>query len=436
MYAPNLVDLQNVETMKESYRVSLAIVFWLAVFCGVVYTAVVVLSDEDVSTMSRSEAYAEADALPMEDVGLDQDHLSYIGDVVAEHLERGTMPGAVVAVVRGGKLAYIEAFGYRTMEQSEPMTLDTRFDVASLTKPVVTATAIMQLVERGEVTLNQRVSSIVPDFEAWTEEGSRDSVHITIKHLLTHTSGLPAYVAVERLHRDYDEVGREQLLDHICHVERLSEPGLESRYSCLNYILLGAIVERITGESLASYAEANIFEPLGMRSSCFVPTEEQALECAPTSAFEATPQLMGVVHDPLAREAMDGISGNAGLFTTAEDLARYAMMLLSGGAVDGVRVLSPACCNLLFSTPEGEAYASRTLAWERLSSGFNGAGVLVAEGSTLYHTGATGTSIVIDQDHDLAIIILTNRTAGLGTGADIHNLRARINAIVSASLRD
>ena len=211
--------------------------------------------------------------------------------------------------------------------------------------------------------------------------------------------------------------------------ERMGAPRTMCKYSCLNYILLGEIVERLTGVSLAEYATQNIFAPLQMTNTCFTPNEEYALLCVPTSAVGADEELRGVVNDPLARELMAGVSGNAGLFSTAEDLAVYVAMLLNGGEWQGERVLTSRAVEMLFTVPEG-VETTRTMAWDRLSSNFEA--LEEGEVGSIYvHTGATGTSIHIDRAQRMAIIILTNRTHAEGAASDIKELRRSIATIVS-----
>ena len=367
-------------------------------------------------------------------VGLDARHLGYIADKVEQYIANGSTEGAVVAVVRDGKLAYIEAFGNRE-RGGEAMTIDTRFDLASLTKPVVVSTAIMQLVERGDLRLEERVCNIIPEFKDFVDPKTKKTHHATIRDLMSHSSGLRAYVALSRLEADYPnaEIDKSVLLDYIAHSERLGAPGTISTYSCLNYILLGEIVERRTGLPLDVYAEQYIFEPLMMEATGYTPDAECTLLTAPTSPVGAEEELRGVVNDPLARVAMDGVSGNAGLFSTAEDLAIYCAMLLNRGEWNGVKILTPKAVGKLFEEAECEG-STRAMAWDRLTSDFE----LFEEGdeSAIYvHTGATGTSIHLDLEHSMAIIILTNRTHVEGAASDIKELRRSIATIVSYAVK-
>lgn len=418
--------------MKENTRVSLSIAVWVGLFIAFITVGIYGIShvaqDKEAAMPIVEERITR---VTPDSVGLDGHDLERIAPLVNGYVERGAIPGAVVAVVRGDKLAYIEAFGSRG--EGIAMTEDARFDLASLTKPVVVATAVMQLVERGELRLSERVDGIIADFEGWCDEEGKEH-NTTILDLMTHTSKLPAYVSLERLQREYPDsmtLEREELMDYIAHCERvLPEVEGTSNYSCLNYIALGAIVESVADMSLVEYAECNIFEPLTMHNSCFKPTEEYATLCAPTA--EA---LRGIVHDPLAREVMGGISGNAGLFSTAEDMAIYAAMLLGGGTWRGVEVLSPLAVEAMFEIPYDYEAAERTIGWRAARSVYVAAGDLLAGENTIVHTGATGTSVVVNREHNIAIIILTNRTAGTATATDIHDLRSKICNIVAAAIK-
>lgn len=421
--------------MKENIRVALSIVVWVAVLAGFglmgIYGFMRIDREEATEDVAVEAELSHIERVAPAAVGMDSCALWCIGGLVEGYVERGAIPGAVVAVVRGDKLAYMEAFGERCC--GEPMGVDARFDLASLTKPVVVATAMMQLVERGELRLSERVKSHIAGFEGWRDEEDK-SHDITLRDLMTHTSKLPPYVALERLGREYADstaIGREELVDYMAHCEReLTEEGT-SRYSCLNYIALGVIIERVTGISLDEYARRNIFEPLAMEHTRYVPDEAYAALCAPTSEG-----LCGVVHDPLAREVMAGVSGNAGLFSTAEDMAVFAAMMLGGGEFHGVRLLSPLSVDALFSVPRGLEAAGRTMGWKRAADGFAAAGDLLTGDGVIVHTGATGTSMVIDRERDVAVVILTNRTAGSATASDIFDLRSKVCNVVAAAISE
>lgn len=422
--------------MKEKTRVSLGIMMWVGValcFAAAGVHALVNGVDNSSDIVEAELLVSHVEHVAPDEVALDAHNLAYIAPKVEQYIAMGATDGAVVAVVRDGKIAYLEAFGNRERD-GEAMTVDTRFDLASLTKPVAVATAVMQLVERGDLRLEERVSSIIPEFEDYTDPKTAEVHYATIGDLMSHSSGLRPYVALSRLVEDYpdSEFNESLLLEYIAHSERLGVPGTVCKYSCLNYILLGEIIERRTGMSLDEYAEQNIFAPLQMTATCFTPDAEYAMLTAPTSPVGADVELRGVVNDPLARELMAGVSGNAGLFSTAEDLAIYAAMLLNGGEWNGARILSQRAVEVLFTPAECEK-STRTMAWERLSSNFEEYDP-EAESAIYVHTGATGTSIHFDLEHNMAIIILTNRTHVEGAASDIRELRRSIATIVEYSV--
>lgn len=417
--------------MKEKIRVALGITIWgIVAICflgaGIHFFATngfPTFEDEAATTTTIVRDTPES-------VGIDSRHLANIETTVERHIAMGTTEGAVVAIVRSDKLVYLEAFG-NIEHEGEVMRFDTRFDLASLTKPVATATSVMQLVERGMLRLDEHVSDIISEFKDYVDPETDETLYVTVGHLMSHTSGLRPYVALERLKEEYpsaERLDRSVMLDYIAHSERLDAPDSVCRYSCLNYILLGEIVERRTGFPLDVYAETNIFQPLGMDNTCFTPDEEYRALCAPTSPWDGEMELRGVVHDPLAREVMGGVSGNAGLFSTAEDLAIYAAMLLNGGEWNGVKILTPTSVEVLFSRPNDEFM--RTMAWEQLEAEYP------TSVATYNHNGATGTNIVIDRERDMAIIILTNRTHANNKAGDITDLRSSIRAIVTYALTE
>lgn len=426
--------------MKENTRVTLGIVLWVCIALSFATAGVYALvKSGNKSEGSEGESVVVETSLSNieyvapESVGLDSRNLGYIERKVEQYITMGATDGAVVAVVRDGKIAYLEAFGNRE-RGGEAMTSDTRFDLASLTKPVAVATAVMQLVERGDLRLEERVCNIIPEFEDYKDSKTKEVHYATIGDLMSHSSGIRPYVALSRLDEDYPgrEFNESLLLEYIAHSERLGAPGTICKYSCLNYILLGEIIERRTGMSLDEYTKQNIFEPLQMKATCFTPDEEYAVLTAPTSPVGAETELRGVVNDPLARELMAGVSGNAGLFSTAEDLAIYCAMLLNGGEWQGVKILSQRAVEELFIPAECDG-STRTMAWERLSSDFEVYDP-DKESSIYVHTGATGTSIHLDLEHNMALIILTNRTHVEGAASDIRDLRRSIATIVEYSV--
>jgi CubicO group peptidase (beta-lactamase class C family) len=249
-----------------------------------------------------------------ESVGMDSGHLARIDAIVAEGLAEKRMPGCVVCIGRGGKIVMLKTYGNKQLEPSElPMTTDTLFDMASITKPVATATSVMLLVERGQLKLGQRVSSLIPEFAA------NDKDQITIFDLLTHQSGLLPDNAV----KDYEK-GREEAVKNICELKLQAPTGTRFIYSDVNFILLGEIVRRISGKSVHEFSQENIFKPLGMTETGYLPGDALKKRAAPTEKREKGDEkfIQGDVHDPRAY-LLGGVAGHAGLFSTAEDLAVY-----------------------------------------------------------------------------------------------------------------
>ena len=424
--------------MKESRRVSMSIFLWVVVAVGFIFVGAYAFSRMPMKATAHDLAHYEQ-LLPVaspESVDMDSRRLARIDTIVERYVAEEAIPGAVVGVMRHGKVVYRKAFGKRqVVAADEDMTLDTRFDLASLTKPVAVATSVMQLVERGDITLGDRVDKYIPKFRGWaTKESPRDTVNIRIADLLTHTSGLPAYVSLKRLKTTYPKAEfpcRDSVIHYIASCDRVATARTAKLYSCLNYITLAYIVEQVTGMPIDEYAETNIFRPLGMYNTCYMPSDEYSALVAPTMS-EGGATLRGAVHDPLAREGMGGVSGNAGLFSTLDDLMIYASMLLNDGAWGGVEILAPRTARAMMMRPRGYEAFNRTLGWEHFDTCSQTGGDLLS-GSTIGHTGATGTSIVIDPENDLIIVMLTNR-AHITKERFPLDFRSKIATVVGASL--
>lgn len=425
--------------MKESRRVSMSIFLWVVVAVGFIFAGAYAFSRMPMKATAHDLAHYEQ-LLPVassESVDMDSRRLARIDTIVERYVAEEAIPGAVVGVMRHGKVVYRKAFGKRqVVAADEDMTLDTRFDLASLTKPVAVATSVMQLVERGDITLGDRVDKYIPKFRGWaTKESPRDTVNIRIVDLLTHTSGLPAYVSLKRLKTTYPKAEfpcRDSVIHYIASCDRVATARTAKLYSCLNYITLAYIVEQVTGMPIDEYAETNIFKPLGMYNTCYMPSDEYSALVAPTMS-EGGATLRGAVHDPLAREGMGGVSGNAGLFSTLDDLMIYASMLLNDGAWGGVEILAPRTARAMMMRPRGYEAFNRTLGWEHYDTCSQTGGDLLS-GSTIGHTGATGTSIVIDPENDLIIVMLTNR-AHITDKRFPLEFRSKIATVVGAALR-
>lgn len=358
-----------------------------------------------------------------EEVGLDPVALERAFDVVREVVGdgEGEIPGAVCAVVHRGKVVGPRAFGLAVRTPVRiPATPLTVFDLASLTKVVATLPSILVLMEMGKLRLDDRVALFLPDFAANGKES------ITIRHLLTHTSGLPAHVKFYEMGLD-----RAGIVRKICEMEA-SSPGEHVVYSDLGFIILGEIVERITGKRLDEFARENIWRPLGMNDTCFLPGESSRHRIAATEYRADLKKLMwGEVHDENAY-AMGGIAGHAGLFSTITDLARYALMWLGEGEFGSVRVLSRSTVRLAIKEHVNKE-DRRGLGWALKSQTFSSAGDLLSDAS-FGHTGFTGTSLWCDPETQTAIILLTNRVHAGRAGTAIIELRPRFANAVAAAI--
>ena len=354
-----------------------------------------------------------------------------IAPVVEGAIARRELPGAVVLVGRGDDTIYHHAFGDRAVEPArEAMTEDTIFDVASLTKVVATTTSVMQLVEQGSIRLNDRVTQFIPEF------GKNGKSDITIRQLLTHTSGLAPDLPLEVEFNGSDEAIRRAI-----ELPPGAPPGQRFIYSDINFFVLGDIVRRVSGERIDRYASEHVFVPLGMRDTMFLPPESLRPRIAPTERCRpvawpcgdaSVAFLRGVVHDPTARR-MDGVAGHAGVFSTAADLSKFCRMLLAGGRLGSVRVLSPATVAAMTSpaTPIGMKDV-RGLGWDLDSTYSSNRGDLFPFGS-FGHTGFTGTSLWLDPRSQSYVIFLSNRVHPDGKG-DVTPLRGRVATIAAAAV--
>jgi CubicO group peptidase (beta-lactamase class C family) len=337
--------------------------------------------------------------------------------VVKAEIAKGSFPGAVVLIGRDENILYEKAFGHQAIQPRRvPMRTDTVFDLASLTKPVATAPAVMLLADRGKIDINDYAAKYLP---AFASEGKQ---HVRISHLLTHTSGLPAYTNADSLAEQFGSPCPHRVIDKICSLKALSEPGREFRYSCLGYITLARIVEIVASTTIDQFTQANIFTPLKMSRTTYNPPDSWKHNIAATEILDAGP-LRGTVHDPLAR-LMDGKSGNAGLFSTARDLSLYCRMLLNSGTLNGTTVLSPEAVAML-TRPRSHGRAcgfdlESTYAWIKGSH---------APPEAFCHSGYTGTSIVCDPTTKTYIIILTNRPHPRDNGST-KTVRTKIADIV------
>jgi uncharacterized protein YbbC (DUF1343 family)/CubicO group peptidase (beta-lactamase class C family) len=341
--------------------------------------------------------------------------------VVREAITADQIPGAVLQIGHKGRTLHAKAYGFRSLETRELMTLDTIFDVASLTKVIATTSAVMKLFEDGKLRLNARVTEYLPDFQGGNSE-------ITVRQLLTHFSGLRPDVDLEPAWSGYETGIRLALVD-----KPVAPPGARFIYSDINFILLGEIVRKLSGRPLPDYVRDKVFLPLGMRSTMFKPPSALRRRIAPTERLSGERRsLRGVVHDPTTR-FMNGIAGHAGLFTTAADLARFAEMMLGMGKRGAVRVFQPAT-TLKFTTPQSppDQAILRGLGWDIESNFSANRGELFPVGS-YGHSGFTGTSLWIDPKTGTYVILLSNSVHPRRRPA-ITGLRARVATVTAAAL--
>src|ERR1700723_329202 len=336
--------------------------------------------------------------------------------IVDKAVAEGNIPGAVLLVGHNGKIVHRRAFGARSLEPArEPMTVDTVFDLASLTKCIATATSIMKLVEEGRIRLGDPVATYLPEF---AQNGKKD---ITIRDLLTPYSGLAPDLDLKAAWS-----GREMAYKMAMSEKPINPPGSQFVYSDINFETLGFLVEKISGQALNEYASANIFVPLGMKHTRFLPPKEWVPRIAPTQYDEQGQMLRGVVHDPTARR-MGGVAGHAGLFSTADDMALFAEDLLSGFTV----LSRPAVDKMTSPEQPPTATALRGLGWDIDSPFSTNRGELLPVGS-FRHTWFTATSLWIDPVTDTYIILLTNAVHPRG-GKSTVSLRSKVaTAVVEA----
>jgi uncharacterized protein YbbC (DUF1343 family)/CubicO group peptidase (beta-lactamase class C family) len=313
----------------------------------------------------------------------------------AESFQKQDCVGAVVLIIKQNELLYREAHGQKVVRpEALPMTADTIFDMASLTKPVATASSIMLLVEQGKLQLSDKVAKHWPEF---AQNGKAD---VSVEQCLLHTTGLTA----DNLEKDYHD-GKKLAFERIAALKLLDPPGTRFRYSDVGFLVLGSLVERVSGTPLDEFAKKHIFEPLKMTDTGFNPKVGDT-RIAPTGNRNKQP-IIGQVHDPRAF-GIGGVAGHAGLFSTADDLSRFAKMLVNHGELDGVRIFKPETVKL-YTEPRPVPGGLRSRGWD-VDTGFSSPrGEYLPKGENYGHTGFTGTSIWIDPPTKTAIIVLTSR---------------------------
>ena len=385
--------------------------------------------------------------------GMNPVKLAQVDRVVNDAITAKEIPGAVLSVVRGNDIVYLKAYGNKSVVPTvEPMTTETLFDLASVSKCVGTTLAFMQLIENGYVRLTDNVDRYIPDFKPWKDPESGETVDITIRDLLSHSSGLTPYINADTFVKEYGGNNPEKMEWYIAtQVKRNFRPGTDFMYSCLNFVTLQRILERVTGEKLYEYAQRNVFDVLGLTHTCYFPliytpavsnSAELAGLCAPTEVQADGKPLVAQVHDPMARMIMGGNSGNAGVFSNAEDLSVICAAIMNGGclvdkkgnSLESTRILSPATVRLMTTIPsQNDPSVGRALGWDKKSSHSGLRGDLFNPETTIMHTGYTGTSVVIDTESKTAVILLTHRVHPEDKGG-VGRLRALVANIVAGSI--
>jgi uncharacterized protein YbbC (DUF1343 family)/CubicO group peptidase (beta-lactamase class C family) len=377
-----------------------------------------VLVELSFSTMATTgkEAYSP--------LSLQEKQLAPIGEIIEKAIRTNKITGAVILIGNQDKVIYRKAFGHRAIFPKKlPMTVDTIFDLSSLTKVIATTTALMQLVEKGKLSLEDPVADYWPDFRA------NGKGHITVRELLTHYSGLRPDLDLNKKWSGYNTA-----LKKIIAEKTVSPPGTRFIYSDINFIILGELVHRISGQPLDVYCSEHIFKLLGMKDTVFKPSPALYNRIASTQYKHLSRKMLpGEVHDPIAFR-MGGVAGHAGLFSTADDLSIFAQMLLNGGKIKNAKILSPLTVEKM-TTPQSppNKIKLRGLGWDIDSPFSSNRGELFPVGS-YGHTGFTGTSIWIDPVTRTYAIILTNRIHQDSGQDEVKHLRAEVSTIVAAAL--
>lgn len=369
----------------------------------------------------RKEARAEA----ARRMGMRPEGVEAALRLIDDEIDRGEIPGGVAVVSRRGfAVRYAAGLAVDYGGIRVPAAEDTIYDCASLTKVVVTLPLVLKLIERGRVTLSDPVARHVPEFAAGGKEA------VTVGQLLTHTSGLMAFT-------DMHSHGwtPERILAFVMEQRLEYEPGTQVVYSDMGYIALGRLIERLTGLPLPEAARRDIFEPLGLVESEYVPADQRKPRIAATEhyAYESGPRI-GIVHDENA-SAMGGVSGHAGLFATAGDLARYADAWLAAYRGKPTPLLSPAAARAAARSHTATlASGNRGLGWALRGDKFDASGDLLGAAS-FGHTGYTGTSLYVDPELGLTAVLLTNRVH-YGRSKSVVRLRAAFHNAIAAAVTD
>ncbi len=356
-----------------------------------------------------------------EEQGMDSERLRIIAEVLEEERQEGAYPGAVCAVSRGGKPVFLHCCGSLSPTRDAPVTPGTIFDMASVTKPMTAALLALRLVERGRLSLLQEAREFFPERSLPHLNG------VTLRHLITHTSGLPAWVDLYT-----GTTTRDEAVERLLSLPLEAQPGARYEYSCLGYILLGLVCERVCGASLQETLKNEVWEPLGMRDTGYCPDEALAGRIASTANCPARPrELIGEVHDGNAWR-LGGVSGNAGLFSTAGDVLRFCHVLM--GWEDGPRPLGRLALQRYTASQVAPGLGGQSFGWFCQGNQMLPSGDLLPP-DLFGHTGFTGTMVLLSPSEELCIVLLTNRVCTDADASKIRRTRRRVVNLVAAALR-
>ena len=360
-----------------------------------------------------------------EALGLQAEAFAKIDAAVREALDRGAAPGVVVVIVHKGAVVFRKAYGYRSLEPEKlAMLPEIVFDLASLTKPIATATAIMLLIEDGKLKVSDPISRHLPAMRR------KETETITIEKLLLHTSGFIPDNPIT----DYQD-GPEKAWERLFALNPIAEPGSRFSYSDVNYILLGKIVEKVSGQPLDVFVSRRVFAPLGLTDTSYRPAASLRARTAPTEKRQGA-WIVGTVHDPRAF-ALGGVAGHAGLFSTADDLAVFAQMLLGGGQYGGKRILQAKTVTYMTSPRpvplSGGKQGLRTYGWDMQTPYAGNRGDVFPADASFGHSGFTGTSIWIDPASQTTVIVLASSVHPNGKG-NVLSLRHRVATLAALAV--
>ncbi|MDD8018026.1 MAG: serine hydrolase [Bacteroidota bacterium] len=360
-----------------------------------------------------------------ENVGINPDSLAGVDNIIQKAIADSAFPGAVLLVVKDGVIVHEKAYGRFTYDSSATsMTVDAIFDLASVTKVIATTSAIMRLVDEKKISLNNPIVKYIPQF------GQNGKEKITVYNLMVHNSGLPAW-------KKFYEVcdSPQSLLDSLFASSLVYKTGDSTIYSDLGFITLGKLIEKVTNTSLDKYVDSVFFAPLGMKNTMYNPPKELLRKVVPTEVDSFWKKtylpVQGRVHDENAA-TLGGVSGHAGLFSTAHDLAIFLQMELNGGVYGGKRYFQEETIKKF--TERQFVNSSRAIGWDTKSTDRSISGKFASE-KTYLHTGFTGTSVVVDPVKKTIVILLTNRVYPTRNNSKIAHVRPLVHDTVFGAIK-